>query len=133
MVASGVVLAHAAEALATDPDLEKNIALFQVKMPYPLKVETVAEIIAGFDQVLFLEETQPVMEMQLAGLVGRDLIGRRTGFWPDAGEMSPDVVYDGLRRLAGLETPPGNQGRLARPASDALRGLPPPGRFLRPQ
>ncbi|MEW6263270.1 MAG: thiamine pyrophosphate-dependent enzyme [Thermodesulfobacteriota bacterium] len=107
VVASGVVLAHAAEALAEDPELEAGLALFQVLMPYPLNIEALARTLAPYERVLILEETAPVMEMQMAGLVGRDLTGRRTGFWPEAGEMTPDVVYAGLRRFAGLAPPAG--------------------------
>ena len=105
VLASGVVLAHAAEALAEDPELDAALALYQVKMPYPLKVATFAEVLAPYDEVLVLEETMPVMEMQLAGLIGKNLTGRRDGFWPAAGELTPDVVYSGLRRWVGLSTP----------------------------
>ncbi len=102
VIASGVVLAHAWEALEVDAELAAKTVLFQVRMPYPLNVAAFRETLAGFDEVLILEESAPVMEMQLAGLVGKDLKGRRDGFWPGAGEMTPDVVYAGLRRLAGL-------------------------------
>ncbi|MFH1135197.1 MAG: thiamine pyrophosphate-dependent enzyme [Pseudomonadota bacterium] len=106
VLASGVVYAHAEEALGQDPALAERLALFKIRMPYPLDPATVGRAAASFDKVLLLEETAPVMEMQLAGLIGKEIIGRRTGFWPDAGEWTPDVVYDGLRRFAGLEAPP---------------------------
>ncbi|MEW5725359.1 MAG: thiamine pyrophosphate-dependent enzyme [Thermodesulfobacteriota bacterium] len=105
VVASGVVLAHAVEALADNPDLEAKIALFEVRMPYPLNVGAARGVLAPYGTVLILEETMPVMEMQLAGLIGQDLTGRRTGFWPTAGEMGPDEVYAGLCRVTGLEPP----------------------------
>ena len=105
VVASGVVLAHAREALEDDPELSNRLALFQVKMPYPLNLGALKKALAPFDQVLLLEETSPVMEMQMAGLVDKELTGRRTGFWANAGEMTPDVVFSGLRRFADL-TPP---------------------------
>ena len=105
VLTSGVVAAHAMEALAQEPGLEEKIALFKVAMPYPISPEICKEVLAPFDHVLILEETQPVMEMQLAGMIGKDLIGRRNGFWPGAGEMTPDVVYDGLMRFAGLQGP----------------------------
>jgi len=115
VVASGVVLAHALEALADDPELAAKLALFRVKMPYPLNLEAFREALSPFREVLILEETAPVMEMQLAGLIGKELKGRRDGFWPGAGEMTPDVVYAGLRRFVGLEVPAlipaGNPGR----------------------
>ena len=105
VVASGVVLAHAREALIDEPELEAGLALFQVRMPYPLNLEAAAQALGQYDEVLILEETAPVMEMQMAGLVGRPLLGRRTGSWPGAGEMTPDVVYAGLCRFVGLQPP----------------------------
>ena len=104
VLASGVVLSHALEALSDDRELE-GISLFQSKMPYPLNLAKIRETLTGFDSVLVLEETSPVMEMQIAGLVEQEVKGRRDGFWPGAGEMTPDVVYDGLRRFAGLDVP----------------------------
>jgi indolepyruvate ferredoxin oxidoreductase alpha subunit len=103
--ASGVAYAHAVEAMADDPDLAARLALFQIRMPYPLNLEAFDRAAAPFEQVLILEETSPVMEMQLGGRVDAVLTGRRDGFWPDAGEMTPDVVYAGLRRFAGLPEP----------------------------
>ncbi len=105
VLASGVVWAHAAEALSQDPELAERLALFKIRMPYPLDPAVVGRSLDEFEKVLLLEETSPVMEMQLAGLIGPEIVGRRNGFWPDAGEWSPDVVYDGLRRFAGLEAP----------------------------
>ena len=104
VLASGVVLAHAWEALLDDGDLDE-ISLFQIKMPYPLNLNKIREALTGYDTVLVLEETSPVMEMQMAGLVEQKVIGRRDGFWPGAGEMTPDVVFAGLRRYVGLDTP----------------------------
>ena len=105
VVASGVVLAHAREALMDDPELAAKIDLYQIALTYPLNPESIANELNKYSKVLILEETEPVMEMQLAGKLNTELIGRRTGFWPDAGEMTPDVVYAGLRKLVGLEPP----------------------------
>jgi indolepyruvate ferredoxin oxidoreductase, alpha subunit len=105
VVASGVVLAHAVEALDEDPELKERLDIYQVKMPYPLNIASCASVLDQYAQVLILEETMPVMEMQLAGRIGAGLTGRRDGFWPSAGEMTPDVVHAGLRRFAGLDVP----------------------------
>lgn len=105
IVTSGVVAAHAVEALQDDPELATRLALFQVLMPYPLNVAGLRPLLAVYRTVLILEESAPVMEMQMAGLVGTDVVGRRTGFWPAAGELTPDIVYVGLRRFAGLAEP----------------------------
>ncbi|MBU2550674.1 MAG: indolepyruvate oxidoreductase, partial [Proteobacteria bacterium] len=59
VVASGVVLAHAKEALAEDPRLDAELALFQVLMPYPLNLTALARALSPFEEVLVLEETAP--------------------------------------------------------------------------
>jgi indolepyruvate ferredoxin oxidoreductase alpha subunit len=105
VLASGVVLAHALESLKDDPKLSEKIDLYQLALTYPLNPETIAAELNKYSTVLVLEETEPVIEMQLAGKLEANLIGRRTAFWPDAGEMAPDVVYGGLRKLVGLEPP----------------------------
>ena len=42
------------------------MALYQIKMPYPLKAEAILDAINSFKEVLVIEETDPVIEMQLA-------------------------------------------------------------------
>ena len=105
VVASGVVLAHARELLEEEPELRKALTLFRSRMPFPLDVGGAREILAPYPRVLVLEESQPVIEMQLAGRIGKEIAGRRDGFWPGAGEMNPDVVAAGLLRFAGLPEP----------------------------
>ena len=64
VVSSGVALAHTYDLIA-ELGLEERIALFQVQMPYPLQAAAVFREIEPFADILIIEETAPVIEMQL--------------------------------------------------------------------
>ena len=102
VIASGVAAAHAREALR-GLGLWDALPLFQVLQPYPLHTAFVDELIASFDEVLVLEETSGVMEMQL-----RDrsrVRGKISGAVPEAGELLPEIVARLLAEFAGLPAP----------------------------
>ncbi len=99
IISSGVACAHAFD-LIRELKLEERIALYQVKMPYPLGVTAVLRAIVSYGQVLVIEETDAVMEMQL-GMRGR-IKGRQDGSIPGQGELTPDVLEESIRAFAGL-------------------------------
>ena len=101
LVASGIVYGHLVDLL-TDLDLHGKVDLFQVVMPYPLNPEFIARLQADYDRLLILEETYPVIELQL-GHPGA--VGKQSGLVPREGELTPDVVSQALARLLGLEPP----------------------------
>jgi indolepyruvate ferredoxin oxidoreductase, alpha subunit len=112
ILSSGVALAHTYDLLK-ELHLEDQIALYQVKMPYPLNVQLILEEIEHYAQVLVVEETDPVIEMQLAR---RDRIrGRLDGTIPAQGELIPDVLLESIQAFAHLqgkkETAPEARGR----------------------
>jgi indolepyruvate ferredoxin oxidoreductase alpha subunit len=98
VVASGVAFAHAADALA-DLGLSGKIDLWQVIMPYPLNEDFITQMAALDARVLVLEETDTVIEMQLAD---PRVDGRRSGHVPGEGELTPDVIRGVLEEFLGL-------------------------------
>jgi indolepyruvate ferredoxin oxidoreductase, alpha subunit len=99
IVSSGAALAHTFD-LIVGLGLEDRIALFQVQMPYPLQAQAVFAAIESFKDILVIEETDPVIEMQLGR---RDRIhGRTDGSVPPQGELMPDVLEEVLRKFAGM-------------------------------
>lgn len=69
---------------------------------YPLPKALVDELVASdIEEVMVMEEGQPVVEEQLRGLVPSSIpvTGRLTGALPRAGELTPDSV----RKALGLE------------------------------
>ena len=114
ILSSGVALAHTYDLLKK-LELENQIALYQVKMPYPLDAGAILGKISPCKDILVIEETDPVMEMQLAL---RDRIkGRMDGSIPAQGELVPDVLEECIRTFAGLsaEKRPAPAGKPRRP------------------
>ena len=84
-------------------------------MPYPLKAEAILDEINSFKEILVIEETDPVIEMQLA-MRGR-IKGRLDGSIPPQGELIPDVLEESIRLLreCPLRKRPAPAGKPRRP------------------
>ena len=113
VVASGVALAHAREIFA-DLGIEEKVPLYQTPMPYPLPPAFREELLSRFERVLILEETDPVIELQLQNR--EKVCGRTNGFVPQAGELLPELIEDILRSFLQLPAaahaaPPAAPGR----------------------
>ncbi|MRR38166.1 indolepyruvate oxidoreductase, partial [bacterium] len=102
VVASGVAAAHAREVLA-DLGLQETLPLWQVVQPYPLHSDFVSTILEQYDEILVLEETTGVMELQLADRYR--VKGKRSGFVPEVGELSPELVECLIASFAEVEAP----------------------------
>jgi indolepyruvate ferredoxin oxidoreductase alpha subunit len=98
IVASGVAFAHSCDLLADIGCLGK-IDLFQVTLPYPLHKGFIERLRSDYDKVLVIEETYPVIEMQL---MHKNVAGRRTGLIPGQGELTPDVIQNVLEAFLGM-------------------------------
>ncbi len=80
-----------------------DVAVLKIGTPFPLPVRKVEDFIARHDNVLMLEETYPVMEMQLPDRT--KIKGRWNGFVPRAGELLPEIIEGLLCRALGEERP----------------------------
>ena len=115
IISSGIAFAHTFELLE-DMGLTGSADLFQVLMPYPLSRAFVDRIGENYRRVLVIEETYPVIEMQLTGL---SVEGRRSGLIPSQGELTPEVIEESLRSFFGLtasDDVPQAQGQGKRPS-----------------
>jgi indolepyruvate ferredoxin oxidoreductase alpha subunit len=104
LIASGVVSAHTWDWLNTW-DLWGRVDFYQVTMPYPLHRDFIATINSRYYKILVMEETYPVIELQLAN---RAVLGRVSQAIPNEGELTPDVIRPVLETF------------LARPARSAV-------------
>ncbi len=86
LVASGIAFANAYDLLA-DLELLGKVDLYQVPLPYPLHQPFVEQLHRDYDEVLILEETYPVMQMQLAH---PGAVGRGSQSLPAHGALLPD-------------------------------------------
>lgn len=103
IVASGVAAAHAEEILK-ELDLWDTLPLYQVIQPFPLHTAFIYQVLAAYDEILCLEETVGVIELQL-----RDrykVLGKESGTVPAAGELLPDVVERIIADCSGVQLPP---------------------------
>ncbi len=98
VIASGVAFSHACEVLEDLGCLDR-VDLFQVLLPHPLHRAFIEEVNGRYERILVLEETYPVIELQLRN--GKAL-GRISGDVPREGELTPDIVEDVLRRFLDL-------------------------------
>lgn len=113
VIASGVSFAHAREILdALGPEGRPD--LYQVRLAFPLHGPFVREIRERYGNILVLEETDSVIEMQLAD---SRIIGRSSGDIPRQGELTPDVIEEVLRKFLGLPS--------VTPAPAAKKGIRP--------
>ncbi|MCD6527628.1 MAG: 4Fe-4S binding protein [Desulfuromonas sp.] len=101
LVASGIVYGHLVDLLE-ELGLSDQIDLYQVVMPYPLNPAWAAQLRNDYDRVLVLEETYPVIELQMAHL---GVVGKQSGHVPKEGELTPDVIYKVLAGFLELEPP----------------------------
>jgi indolepyruvate ferredoxin oxidoreductase alpha subunit len=114
VVASGVAAAHAREILS-ESGLWDSVPLYQVVQPYPLHAAFVSRVLGAYDEILVLEETTGVIEMQL--LDRNRVRGKATGAVPEAGELLPETVERLIGRFAGVpagpepQVPPATAGR----------------------
>jgi indolepyruvate ferredoxin oxidoreductase alpha subunit len=104
VVASGVAFAHARE-LFGELGISGRIALYQVIQPYPLHAAFIDHLLETYAEILVLEESAPVIEMQVADR--HRVRGRMTGAVPGTGELLPEIVERLLSRFAGLPVPDG--------------------------
>jgi indolepyruvate ferredoxin oxidoreductase alpha subunit len=89
IIAGGIGYSIARDILS-ELSLQEEIPVLKIGTPYPLPVEIVESFIEKCDHVLILEETEPVIELQV--LDKSKLIGRLDGTIPNEGEMLPETI-----------------------------------------
>lgn len=102
VVASGVAAAHAEEAIR-ETGLWERLPLYRVAQPFPLHAEFASRLPGAYEEILVLEETCGIIEMQL--LDRHRVRGRMTGAVPEAGELTPERISGIVAKFAGREAP----------------------------
>ena len=96
---SGVAAANTRELLE-ELGLWDKISFYQVAQPFPLHTRFMREVLSTHEEILVIEETTGVIEMQLAR---RDWVrGKLDGTVPRVGELLPETIERLLRTFAGL-------------------------------
>jgi len=116
IITCGAGWLYSQEAITT-LGLEKEVGILKLGTTWPLPNEFVVENLKGVKRVLFVEETDPFVEMNvkalLADYIGGELevikfFGKGSGhvkskFGPALGEIDPDVVLRALAEVKGIE------------------------------
>ena len=99
VVACGVAAAYTAEALKA-LQLWHDLPFYQVRQPFPLHTAFIGHLLDTYDEVLVLEETTAIIEMQLADR--RRIKGKLNGVVPRVGELLPEAITALLASFAGV-------------------------------
>ncbi|MEM0062158.1 MAG: indolepyruvate ferredoxin oxidoreductase subunit alpha [Ignisphaera sp.] len=106
IVASGIGYLYAKDALKI---VGVKAKILKVSTPVPLPRKLVEKAVNGIEKILVVEETDPVVEMQLKSILfdlhidvevhGADYLGRR-------GELTIDRVAEAIAKIAGVSWSP---------------------------
>lgn len=99
IISSGVAAAHTAEVLK-ELNRWEQIPFYQVLQPFPLHSQFIANLIDSYDEILVVEETMGVIEMQLADR--HRVKGKLSNDVPRVGELYPEHIQDIVCRFVGL-------------------------------
>lgn len=94
LVGAGVPCATACELLE---EFGVEIPVLKIGTVYPLPRRRIQEFAALCERVLVVEEPDAAIELQIPDR--RRVVGRLDGTIPNAGELSPDVLYPVIARL----------------------------------
>lgn len=104
VVSGGISYAYTCEALGETP-----VKLMKISTPYPFPEKLALQFLEGLDEVLVIEELDPVLERELIYLCGKhhlpvNVKGKLSGDIQPAGENTVASVRGALERFLGLET-----------------------------
>lgn len=102
IVASGAAAGHAREIMDS-LELWDSIPFFQVIQPYPLHSDFIENVLQNYEEILVLEETTGVIEMQLRDR--HKVRGKLSGAVPEAGELLPELIETIIAGFAGKAVP----------------------------
>ena len=105
----------------------RDARVLRVATPFPFPEKLALEFLDGLDEVLCVEELDPVIERALTFVCGKNglrvkIRGKLTGDIPPSGENSPDIVGAALSAFLG----PSPTNQLTNLPTNQLTNIPPP-------
>ena len=105
------------QAPAEGGGAEDLFTVLKIATPYPFPCELAGSFLGGVRQVIVFEELDPFIEDELARLMGQahsdefpQVLGKRSGTVPAAGELSADIVREILEKLLDEDGDPDRAG-----------------------
>ena len=104
IAAGGISFTYALETL----EEVGMIPLFKVSTPFPFPEQLALEFLEGLDEVLCLEELDPVIEDALVHICGKHhlavkILGKRSHHVQNAGENNRDSIYNNIAEFLDLD------------------------------
>ena len=105
IAASGISFTYTLESLET----LGMVRLLKIATPHPFPEKLALEFLDGLDEVLCMEELDPVLERELTYLCGKyhlpvKIYGKLTGHTANAGENTRDSVYQNISDFLGINS-----------------------------
>ncbi len=101
IISSGVAAAHTREILK-ELGLWQTMPFYQVLQPFPLHSDFITHWIESYEEILVIEETMGVIEMQLADR--HRVKGRVSNTVPSVGELYPEDIQEIIGKFCGIES-----------------------------
>lgn len=95
IIASGIAYNYVLENFKDEPSLPSILKL----TTYPLPENLIKRIVEHVQTILVVEEGYPFVERNIRGLFGisgKEIRGKLNGYLPSTGELSPEIVRQGL-------------------------------------
>lgn len=102
VITSGSTSSHVRDVAASDARLG-SVDVYKIDMPFPCNAEALQRIVTDHERTLVVEETYPVLELQLSDR--RTVMGRLSGHVPPQGELVPEIVEDLILAAVGEPAP----------------------------
>ena len=105
VICSGVGYEYVKEVLGDREDIK----IFKVATANPFPERLALEFLEGLEEILAVEELDPVLEREITYIAGKHQIpvkvfGKLTGTVANAGELSADIVKESLREFLGEDS-----------------------------
>ena len=88
--------------------LPEGVPLLKISTPHPFPEKLAKEYLETMDEVLVLEELDPMVERELLRITGKyhlsvKIYGKLTGHTKNAGENSTESILEDLKNFLGTE------------------------------
>ena len=84
-------------------EVAPEASVLKLAASYPLPEKLIREFAATVERVIVVEELEPVLEVEIRSF-GVDVEGKE--FFPRVGELSPELVREGLAKAGLIDPPP---------------------------